>query len=300
MKSSRLFRIVHLLLRDGRCTAPALARELEVSVRTIYRDLDALCQAGVPIVTEQGQGGGVRLMEGSTLDRTALSEQEQEALLLAAHSVQGMQGDALVQKLGALFQRRRADWLRVDFAHWGPGNEADDRFDVIRAAVLQKQLLRFRYAAPGGMTTRTVKPAMLHYKGSQWYLQAFCLLRGEYRTFKISRMSGLVLLEETFAEPLSPPPLEPWETLDDWPAVSLCFQPSAAWRVYDEFYIQLITCEADGCLRVDTHLPPDEPWVYAMLTSFGTDVTVLAPASLRQALAEHLQQLAAHHTKNQT
>ena len=300
MKSSRLFAIVHHLLTHSRCTAPQLARELEVSVRTIYRDLDALCEAGVPIVTEQGQGGGVRLMEGYTLDRAALSEQEQEALLLAVQSMSNLQNDALVQKLGALFQRQRTDWLRVDFAHWGTGNESDSRFETIRTAILEKQLLQFDYAAFHGMSTRTVKPVMLHYKGSQWYLQAFCLLRGDFRTFRISRMSKLVLTEEHFDETLVPPSIEPWDDLCEWPEVSLRFQPSAAWRVYDEFFIQLITREVDGCLRVDTHLPLQERWVYAMLLSFGTEVTVLSPDVLRISLAQHAQRLADHHTKNQT
>lgn len=301
MKSSRLFRIVHLLLRDGRCTAPGLAQALEVSVRTIYRDLDALCQAGVPIVTEQGQGGGIRLMEGYSLDKAALSAQEQDELLLAVQSLPFTQDDALLQKLGALFQRQRTDWLRVDFAHWGPGNQSDDRFDLIRTAVLEKRLLQFDYAAPSGMSTRTVKPVMLHYKGSQWYLQAFCLLRGGFRTFRISRMSRLIPLQEHFAETLVPPPIEPWEELCCWPAVSLRFAPSAAWRVYDEFHMQLITREEDGWLRVDTHLPLDEAWVYDMLFSFGTEVAILSPDELRSAFQRHTAAILRHYEKkNQT
>lgn len=300
MKSSRLFRIVHLLLRNGRCTAPQLARELEVSVRTIYRDIEALCQAGVPVMTEQGQGGGVRLMDGYTLDKTALSDEEQEELLLAVQSVPVGQSEALVNKLGALFQRQRTDWLRVDFAHWGPSNAEDDRFEIIRTAVLEKRVLQFDYAAFEGMSTRKVKPALLHYKGSQWYLQAFCLLRNDWRTFKISRMSSLCLTDEPFDDVLTPPSIEPWEDGCDWPAVSLRFQPSAAWRVYDEFYIQFITREDDGCLRVDTHLPLDERWVYAMLLSFGTEVTVLSPDRLRQSLIEHTRQISSHHIKKQT
>lgn len=301
MKSSRLFYIVHRLLRDGRCTAPALAQELEVSLRTIYRDVDALCQAGVPVVTEQGQGGGIRLMEGYTLDRTALSAQEQEELLLAVQSLSSLQGDSLLPKLGALFRKQHADWLRVDFGRWGPSNGSDRRFEIIRAAVLEKRILRFDYAAFNGMSTRRVKPVLLHYKGSQWYLQAFCLLRNDFRTFKISRMSDLALTDERFRETLVPPPIEPWNELADWPEAVLRFQPRAAYRVYDEFHIQLITREADGCLRVETHLPPDEDWVYAMLLSFGTDVRVLSPDRLRSALQQRALVLSEHHqNKNQT
>ena len=106
MKSSRLFEIVYRLLANDHCTAPALAKELEVSVRTIYRDVEALCQAGVPIATEQGQGGGIRLMEGWTLNRTLMDAHEQEQLLMAVKSLAGLQEGSgeLALKLGALFQ----------------------------------------------------------------------------------------------------------------------------------------------------------------------------------------------------
>ncbi len=295
MKSSRLFYIVHRLLRDGRCTAPALANELEVSVRTIYRDVEALCQAGVPIASEQGQGGGLRLMEGYTLDKAALSDEEQQLLLTAVQSLSILYGGDLAQKLGALFRKQRTDWLRVDFGGWGSADENDDRFDTIRTAILEKRLLRFDYAAYSGMTARTVQPVLLHYRGGQWYLQAFCLLRGEFRTFKISRMSHLSLTAHHFEDMLTPPSIPSWEDETDWPEVSLRFAPSVAYRVYDEFYLNLITRQEDGSLLVRTRLPLEEAWVYAMLLSFGTAATVLSPVSLRRELARRTMEIAHFH-----
>lgn len=120
MRSSRLFQIVYRILRDGQTTAPALARLLEVSERTIYRDIEALCQAGVPIVTTQGHGGGIRLMDGYVLSRDVMSAAEKEELLLAVKSLASVtQGSELLPKLGALFQHGGADWLEVDFSRWG-------------------------------------------------------------------------------------------------------------------------------------------------------------------------------------
>ena len=114
-------------------------------------------------------------------------------------------------------------------------------------------------------------------------------------------MSRLITLEEHFFETLVPPPIEPWEVLYHWPPVSLRFAPTAAWRVYDEFHVQLITREEDGCLRVDTHLPLDETWVYDMLFSFGADVTILSPDELRTSLLRHTADILHHHEKkNQT
>lgn len=120
MKSSRLFQIVYELMSGGRLTAPELARRLEVSVRTIYRDVEALCQAGVPISTGQGQGGGIALMDGFVLDRALMSASEQERLMLAVKALSSATGDsaALLQKLGALFRAPEADWLSVDLDRW--------------------------------------------------------------------------------------------------------------------------------------------------------------------------------------
>lgn len=293
MKSSRLFQIVYRLLSDGRTTAPALAAELEVSVRTIYRDVEALCQAGVPIVTEQGQSGGIRLMDGWVLNKTLMNAREQEQLLTAVQSLADLQddGDGLALKLAALFHKQPSDWLRVDFHHWGPVNENDVRFELIKTAVLEKRILQFDYAAYNGMSHRRVKPVLLYFKGSAWYLQAFCLMRDEFRTFKISRVSGLALTDEHFSDELTPPPLEPWSGLFDWLEVRLRFKPHMAYRVYDEYDEECIQHEADGSLLVTAHLPPDEDWLLGRMLSYGTDVQVLSPVSLRILLAEHTLKL---------
>lgn len=300
MKSSRLFEIVYRLLENERCTAPHLANALEVSVRTIYRDIDALSQAGVPILTEQGQGGGIRLMDGWSLNKTLMDAKEQEQLLTAVKTLSGVQesSDALARKLGALFQRRPRDWLRVDFHYWGPANENDERFETIKMAVLEKRVLCFQYAAYNGMTERRVKPALLYFKGNAWYLQAFCLMRNEFRTFKLSRVSQLSLTEEAFEEELTPPPIDPWEWVFEWPEVRLRFAPYMAYRVYDDFEEECIQREPDGHLLVTTRMPPEDEWSAGRILSYGTGVEVLSPESLRQSVADYALKLY-HHYQNQ-
>lgn len=300
MKSSRLFEIVYRLLENERCTAPHLANALEVSVRTIYRDIDALSQAGVPILTEQGQGGGIRLMDGWSLNKTLMDAKEQEQLLTAVKTLSGVQesSDALARKLGALFQRRPRDWLRVDFHYWGPANENDERFETIKMAVLEKRVLCFQYAAYNGMTERRVKPALLYFKGNAWYLQAFCMMRSEFRTFKLSRVSQLSLTEEAFEEELMPPPIDPWEWVFEWPEVRLRFAPYMAYRVYDDFEEECIQREPDGHLLVTTRMPPEDEWSAGRILSYGTGVEVLSPESLRQSVADYALKLY-HHYQNQ-
>lgn len=299
MKSSRLFEIVYRLLSNGRCTAPQLASGLEVSVRTIYRDVEALCQAGVPIVTEQGQGGGIRLMEGWTLNRTLMDAREQEHLLMAVRSLAGLQEDGgeLALKLGALFQKQPRDWLRVDFHYWGPVNKNDERFELIKTAVLEKRVLQFDYAAYNGMTQRRVKPVLLYFKGNAWYLQAFCLIRNEFRTFKISRVSALALTDEHFEDSLTPPEIDPWDWHFHWPEAKLRFQPFMAYRVYDDFDEECIQREPDGCLLVTTHLPPEDEWSAGRILSYGTGVEVLSPEKLRRSAADYALKLYQHYQK---
>lgn len=297
MKSSRLFEIVYRLMENGRCTAPELAQELEVSVRTIYRDIEALCQAGVPIATDQGQGGGIRLMDGWSLNKALVNAKEQEQLLTAIKSLEAVDpdGSELALKLGALFQKQPHDWLRVDFHYWGPINENDERFELIKTAALEKRILSFCYASYEGFTQRRVKPILLYFKGNAWYLQAFCLMRNEFRTFKISRISQLALTDERFEEELTPPVIDPWDWHFQWPEACLRFAPHMAYRVYDDFDEECIQRLPDGSLMVTTQLPPEDEWAAARILSYGTGVDVLSPDSLRANVAQYALKLYSHY-----
>ena len=303
MKSSRLFQIVYRLLRQEKTSATVLARELEVSVRTIYRDLDALSAAGVPVVSEQGRSGGIRLMEGWALNRALMDAKEQEQLLTAVSALAALEKDGgeLITKLGALFQKQPKDWLRVDFHRWGPANENDERFETIKTAALQRRILTFAYASYNATTQRRVKPVLLYFKGNAWYLQAFCLTRGEFRTFKLSRISRLALTDETFEEALNPPPIDPWEWTFHWPEVRLRFQPCMAYRVYDDFDEEAIEMQDDGSLLVTTFLPVDDEWAAQRLLSYGTGVEILHPGQLKITTAQYARKLTEHYQKeNQT
>lgn len=301
MKTSRLFHIIHRLLRDRRTTAPALAQELEVSVRTIYRDIDALCQAGIPVVTEPGKGGGLSLMEGFALPGTLMNPQEQAQLLVAVKSMESLTGTAsssLMLKLGALFRRQESDWLAVDFSRWGSPGGRDVRFDLLQQAIRNRRCVRFTYSGASSGGVRTVQPAKLVYKASAWYLQGFCLTRQDFRTFKLNRIRDLEATSEAFDPLPEPPPIEAFADAAEYPEVRLCFPPALAFRVYDEFDTGSITQEADGSLTVTAHMPIDDGWLCGYLLSFGGAVQVLAPQQLKIALAVHARQTAEIYKKD--
>ena len=287
MSVDRQFQMIYLLLERGRMTARELAEKLEVSQRTVLRDVDALSAAGVPVYTAQGAGGGVALLPGYVLDRAAFSEEEQRQLLLALRSLPGQEGGQVLTKLSALFGRSGEDWLQVDLSRWGAGEGESEKFRLLKRAVLERQELAFDYASSYGSTRpRRVLPARLVFKGQGWYLQAFDEEREDYRTFRLSRILSPEFAGEVFHRRLEPPDME---FSGDIPPLfrveaKLRFAPHMAYRVYDEFGQDCVVPQPDGSLLVEAVFPEDQ-WLYGYLLSFGAGVEVLAPDALRRRLA---------------
>lgn len=289
MKIDRMFKIVYLLMSRDKLTAKELAEQLEVSTRTIYRDVDSLMQTGIPIYTSRGSEGGVSLVEGFVLDKAVLSEEEQTQILLGLQSLpkNEVSETRALDKLSALFGKHRADWIEVDFSRWGYKHKDDDRFEILRRAILLEQSLCFRYASTeGAISEREVYPLKLVFKSKAWYLQAFCLLRNQYRTFKVNRMIDVSFGEKEFERSsFDTPKIEAEEPrLYDLITLELVFEPQAASRVYDEFDIDAIEVSDEGGLHVYTEYP-DGQYLYDLLASFGGAVEVMQPESVRQKLA---------------
>lgn len=299
---SRQFQMIYLLLEKGRMTAGELAEKLEVSQRTVLRDVDALSAAGVPVYTAQGQGGGVSLLEGYVLDRAAFTQEEQRLLLTALQSFPGGEGEQALTKLSALFRREREDWLRVDLSRWGAEAGDSEKFGLLKGAILERQVLAFRYAGSYGPTRpRTVLPARLVFKGQAWYLQAFDLEREDYRTFRLSRILSPQPTGEVFRRRLDPPDIEfsgeipPLFRVE----VKLRFAPYMAYRVYDEFDQDCVAHQEDGSLLVSAVFPEDQ-WLYGYLLSFGAGVEVLSPDTLRRRLAVLAREIYRAHSEPDT
>lgn len=288
MHESRLFKILYYLLDRGKTTAAELAAQFEVSVRTIYRDIDALSSAGIPIYSVQGKGGGIFLLEGYVMDKTFISAEEQQQLMMALQSLPAASQEisSLLSKLGAMFQQNTRDWVQVDFSRWGSTESDRKKFSLIKNAILNRQCLSFHYFNSAGQgTDRKVRPARLLYKANAWYLQALCLLKNDYRTFKINRMDHIQLLDEYFHESLHPPDAEPLEKSPSYPLIRLRFKAAAAYRVFDEFDMKDIEIQDNGDLIVSQYMPEDA-WLYGYLLSFGGHVDILEPKRVQMKLAE--------------
>jgi len=299
MKNDRLFQLLYILLERQRMTAPELARHLEVSVRTVYRDVDTLSLAGVPVYAMPGKGGGISLMSGYSFDRALLSDEEQNEILFAVQSLQAADRnvDKLLQKLGSAFRKANTSWIEVDFSRWGMRRTDNPKFEQLKKAILEKRIVHMLYCGTsGGLSERDVKPLRLVFKNKNWYLQAFCLQAEAFRLFKVSRMLELTLTGDTFTESYADlPPLDGGEA-PPYPgtAMRLRFPSSMAFRVYDEFDRDSITPQPDGSLCVRAAFPIDG-WVFGYLLSFGTEVEILEPASLRAELADYVKKIYEHH-----
>ena len=148
MQESRLFRIVYYLLENGKATAPELAQKFEVSIRTIYRDIDAISSVGIPIYAAQGKGGGISILSDYTLEKSFFSEQEREQILMALQGIMATTGktsDELLTKLSGLFQMKYTKWIEVDFSDWVQGKPQQNTFDLIKNAIFQKKVISFCY-----------------------------------------------------------------------------------------------------------------------------------------------------------
>mgnify|MGYP001089044643 FL=1 len=298
MQESRLFKILYHLLDKGQATAPELAERFEVSVRTIYRDIDALSGAGIPVYTEAGRNGGIHLLNDFVLDKAVLSEAEKQEILAALQSIhitRNMDGSRTLQKLSALFQLHSENWLEVDFSRWGNPGYDNETFELLKSAVIRHRNVKLRYAGSyEEIRERTVQPYKLVYKAKAWYLQAFCTEKQDWRIFKLNRILELEALEEGFSQLNPPGPIETFE--GEYPKVTLRFPKEMSYRVYDEFDKAQIQRQENGDLVVSANMPED-PWLIGFLLSFGTRVDILSPSHLKEAVAEQAKLI---YEKNRT
>ncbi len=291
MEQSRLFKIVYHLLEKGKSTAPELAEKFEVSIRTIYRDLDTISVAGIPIYATQGKGGGIFIMQDFVLNKSLLSEQEKEQILMALQGISATehnQTDELLMKLSGLFQSKVTNWIEVDFSEWYKNTPNYDVFNLIKNAIFNQYTITFSYfAREGNYSNRTVEPIKLIFKNKDWYLYGFCLLRNDFRFFKLTRIKDLEISSDTFIrEVKSSHEIETVIKNKNFIHAKLKFSPKVAFRVYDEF-TDNVSKDNQGNLYVNIDLPDNET-LFSYILSFGDNVEILEPDYLRHSMKEKL------------
>ena len=288
MKLHRLLGILSVLQKKEHVTVPALAEQFEVSARTVLRDLDTLGEAGFPIVTAQGRGGGVALVDGFSLDGTVLTEDELSAILSGLSSLDSV-SDAphtarLRQKLGGTHDEPH---ISIDLGTFHT-ESLTHKIAQIEEAIRTCRTLTFHYYYEKGHEDKEIEPLKIVYRWSAWYVFGWCPARTDFRLYKLDRMSSLTRTETSFVPRDIPPGrLEFGSDMTDHLTVSAVYASAASYRVIEQYGLREdMYTDADG-LHADIGF---STWEQALtwFLSFGSQVTVTAPAEFVSLYLEEI------------
>ena len=294
MKDNRLFRILYYILEKEKVTANELADKFEVSVRTIYRDIDSISSVGVPIFTTQGKGGGIKIDNEYILNKSLFDTNEKEQIIAALQGLEKTNEaykSELITKLSALFKIKNSNWIEIDFTSWGSNNTYQELFNTLKIAIINKNIISFSYnSSKAEKINRKVKPIRLLFKEQDWYLYAFCLLRNDFRYFKLSRMKDLEVLAINYEDNFENAVLKKELKYENIVNIKLKFDKSVAFRVYDEFN-EAIEEDEKGNLYVEIKIPNNYK-LYNYIFSFGSNVEILEPKEIRNQFKNMINEIA--------
>ncbi|MEA4825169.1 MAG: YafY family protein [Clostridium sp.] len=297
MKINRLMEIIIILLNRDSVTSRELSERFNVSQRTIYRDIDELSSAGIPVYMNKGKGGGISLLENYTLNKTILSDEEKKNIVFAVKTLgatKQLQMDNTLEKLGSVFGNiNSVDWVEVDFTHWGSNKEIDTRFQEIKTSILKQKIVTFQYVNSRNIkSNRYVKPYKIIFKGQAWYLLGYCCEKKAMRVFKITRMRNVKITDEQFERREISKFFKDTEDNYEFSMVELKlrFKSNMLYRIIDFYDENEILEEADGNYIVTTQFPYDE-WIYSHILSYGDRVEVIEPEFIREEVKARLKNI---------
>lgn len=306
MKTDRLVSIIMMLLDKERIGAQELADRFEVSPRTIYRDIETINMAGIPVRSTPGVGGGFEIMQEYKVDKNVFSAADLSAILMGLSSLSGMvRGNELVNALAKVKRfipadrakeiELKANQIYIDLSPWMGNRNIQPYLERVKTALQESRLLSFEYADRfGNKTVRTVEPYQIALKGSHWYFQGYCRKREDFRLFRLSRISNLQMTQETFSpRDYQKPVLDFGDILKTMQTtIKLRVQKSAMDRLLD-----YCTCEQavpDGEEHYIVNFPfIENEYYYDILISFGDQCECLEPQRVRAGMKRRIQNMAA-------
>jgi len=293
MQINRLFEMLYMMLNKKNITAKELSEYFEVSVRTVYRDVETLASAGIPVYSLRGKNGGIRLLEGYTLNKSLISQDEQNEIMYALQSLKAAnypESEETLKKLSLFFNKSSDNWIEIDFSRYG----SDDNvlFENIKQAILKKFTIKFTYFnSRGEKSYRTADPLKIWFKEKAWYLFAYCHNKKDIRQFKIARIKNLELTCEHFERELKKEDLKNQNNVNGkGTKIVIEVDKSQAYRVYDEFFEENIAKKENGNFEITIEIFENE-WLYGYLLSFGEHLKVLKPARIREILAKKVEKM---------
>lgn len=295
-----------MLLNRDKISAVELSQKFEVSVRTIYRDIDAINMAGIPIASRQGNNGGFYILENYKINHQFLTLEDMISIVEALKNINGVLNNKNVEiameKMKNIIpsnKKSEADLhfkqVFIDTLPWGFKKSENEnvKYKVIYKALKENKCISFNYRnSRGEYILREAEPVTLVFKGFSWYIFSFCLLKGDYRIFKLTRMDGLEILNrEVSKERISYEEYISSESTEKSPVkLLLKFSEKVRYRIQDYFHEEEMTFLEDGSVIVNTEVIEDD-WVYSMILSYGEYVEVLAPKHIRKVIREKCRKI---------
>lgn len=296
MRIDRLIGILSILLQKEKVTAPELAEHFEVSRRTINRDIEELCKAGIPIVTTQGTGGGISIMEGYKIDRTLFTNKEVQDILAGLRSLDSVHGTNRYIQLMEKLSAGSSDFMAgnqsvlIDLSSWYK-NALAYKIEIIRNAIEHKTMLGFSYYSPRGESKRQIEPYYLIFQWSNWYVWGWCRMREDFRLFKLNRMEEIASTENTFEERACPlPDLRDTKVFPGKIAVKALFEPEYKWKLIEEYGLHCYTVQEDGRLLFWTNCN-NKDYLIDWLLSFRDGVELIEPEEIRTELKTVIEKM---------
>lgn len=293
---NRLFQIVYLLMDKQQMTAGELADYFEVSERTIYRDIDKLTLAGIPVCANKGKNGGISILPNYVLDKAVLTTEEKNKMMESLNALSEVpfasEADSM-EKLRSFFGEQYQDWIEIDFSGWGNSREEVDTFELLKNAILEHHYIEIVYSGnQGGSVQRKIKPLKLCFKDQAWYLYAYCCLREDYRFFKLKRISRIEVSDSCFeAETVGKVLAKGSATYSDSKnslAVKLEISQEMAFRAYEE--LSGIEVTENGTLLCSMEVP-DITWIASYVLSYGSYIRVLEPLELKEMVRQEIDKM---------
>ncbi|WP_460292709.1 helix-turn-helix transcriptional regulator [Clostridium tertium] len=304
MKIDRLVSIIIILLERKKISASELAEMFEVTPRTIYRDIEAISLAGIPIVTYPGVNGGIGIMDEYKIDKKIFTKSDVETLLIGLSSMSSAFSKEEIKytlaKIKGLFPEEhikeielKSNQISIDLTPWIGNKDLKSNLEQIKKAMNDKKILSFNYFdSKGKKSNRKVEPYQLVLKESNWYLQGYCISKQDFRIFKLSRISDIKVIEESFiTREFNLKSLGSWDYIEkNIIMIKLLVDESLREKMIEQCGEENIKRYKNNKLLIDFPFINDD-FGYNLLLSYGDKCECLEPINIRNELIRRIKSM---------
>ena len=296
MKIDRLLGIVTILLQRDKVTAPELAKKFEVSRRTIHRDIDNICKAGIPIITYQGGDGGISIADGYKLDKSVLSVEELQSIITGLKSLGSVSDTARIERLILKLSPKSEavisirDSILIDLSsHYK--SSLSEKISLLKSAISENKLVNFDYYSEKGLSNRIIEPYFITFKWTSWYVFGYCRHRNGFRLFKLNRLWRHKVLNEIFVpREILAQEFELDDYFVDENIITILFDKSVEYRLVEEYGPNCYEVMEGGSLKFSVGYT-NRDYMVSWVFGFSDKATVVEPIDLANEVKEKAKKI---------